>query len=169
MAEVVLRAEAVRPVRSQGLVPMACIPDADEEDFDLIESDDDIEIVVPEPATAPMPSGPIPHRHAERHIGTTEITQGNIDNNHIYLRSFFDMFPLEAIGGANRASAAQREISVDWGAGNVVMTDLDDAKRFFRKRGWIRELIERGIHVCRYRHSVWLRTRPPRGSTCPRA
>ena len=90
-----------------------------------------------------MLSGKIPHRNAGRHIGTTEITRGNIDNNHIYLRSFFDEFPVDAIGGSNRAAAAQREIAVDWGGGTVVMTDLDGAKRFFRKRGWIREFFER--------------------------
>jgi hypothetical protein len=78
-----------------------------------------------------------------RHIGTTEITQGNIDNNHIYLRSFFEKFPADAIGGSNRASAAQREIAVDWGGATVVMTDLDGQKKFFRKRGWIREFFER--------------------------
>ena len=35
------------------------------------------------------------------------------------------------------ASAARREISVDWGGATVVMTDLDSSKRFFRKRGWV--------------------------------
>lgn len=33
--------------------------------------------------------------------------------------------------------------AVDWGGRTVVMTDLDGAKRFFRKRGWIREFFER--------------------------
>ena len=118
-------------------------PIADDDDFDLIEGDDDIVMAVSEPAAAPMPSGPIRHPHAGRHIGTTEITQGNIDNNHIYLRSFFEEFPAYAIGGSNRASAAQREIAVDWGGAVVVMTDLDGQKKFFRKRSWIREFFER--------------------------
>ena len=78
-----------------------------------------------------------------RSIGTTEITQGNIDNDHIYLRSFFGKFPTDAIGGSNRASAAPREIAVDCGNGTAIMTDLDGSKRFFRKRGWIRAFFER--------------------------
>ena len=141
-AEVVLRAEGVQPDRAQGLVQAGRIPKADDDDFDLIEESDDIAIVVPVPAAVPMPPRPIPHQHAGRHIGTTEITQGNIDNNHIYLKGFFEKFPADAIGGSNRASAAKREIAVDWGGSAVVMTDLDGAKRFFRKRGWIREFFE---------------------------
>ena len=91
-----------------------------------------------------MPSpDAIPRQHSGRRIGTTEITQGNIDNNHIYLRSSFEEFPADAIGGSNRASAAQREIAVDWGGDTVVMTYLAGAKKFFRKRGWIREFFDR--------------------------
>jgi DNA polymerase-3 subunit epsilon len=142
-AEVVLRAEGVQPVLTQRPVQAGRDPISADEDFDLLEESDDIIIVIPEPAAAPMPPRPISNQHARRHIGTTEITQGNIDNNHIYLRSFFEKFPADAIGGSNRASAAQREIAVDWGGGAVVMTDLDGAKRFFRKRGWIREFFER--------------------------
>src|SRR5690606_23309840 len=113
----------------------------------------------------------IPGQHAERHIGMTEITQGNIDNNHIYLRSFFERFPPDAIGGSNRAAAAKREIAVDWGGGAVVMTDLDGAKRFFRKRGWIREFFEQhGVcagdmvtveEVASYSYRVTLQRRSP--------
>lgn len=142
-AEVVLRAEGVQPVRTQPPVQSGCIAIADDEDFELIEDSDDTVMVVREPLAAPMQSDAIPRQNAARHVGTTEITQGNIDNNHIYLRSFFEEFPADAIGGSNRASAARREIAVDWGGGTVVMTDLDGAKRFFRKRGWIREFFER--------------------------
>lgn len=142
-AEVVLRAEGVQPVRMQLPVQTGRNAIADNDDFDLIEDGDDTVVVVREPPAAPPRSDAIPRKHSARHIGTTEITQGNIDNNHIYLRSFFENFPADAIGGSNRASAAQREITVDWGGGTVVMTDLDGAKRFFRKRGWIREFFER--------------------------
>lgn len=141
-AEVVLRAEGVQPVRTGPPVQTGQITIADDEEFDLIEDGNETVMVVREPVAAPMPSNAVPRQHAARHIGTTEITQGNIDNNHIYLRSFFEKFPADAIGGSNRASAAQREIAVDWGGGTVVMTDLDGAKRFFRKRSWIREFFE---------------------------
>ncbi|MFZ9198477.1 MAG: exonuclease domain-containing protein [Paracoccaceae bacterium] len=142
-AEVVLRAEGVQPVRTQHPVQTGRITITDDTDFDLIEDSDDPVLFVQQIPTAPLSSpDPIPRQHSGRHIGTTEITQGNIDNNHIYLRSFFEQFPADAIGGSNFASAAQREVAVDWGGGNVVMTDLDGSKRFFRKRGWIREFFE---------------------------
>lgn len=142
-AEVVMRAEGVQPVRTQPAAPTRRIAIVDDEDFDLIEDADDTAIIVHEPVAAPMLPNAVPRQHAARHIGTTEITQGNIDNNHIYLRSFFEKFPADAVGGSNRASAAQREIAVDWGGGTVVTTDLDGAKKFFRKRGWIREFFDR--------------------------
>lgn len=69
-------------------------------------------------------------------IGQVEITQGNIDHHHIYLREFFDRFPEDSVGGSNKATKAPREISVDWGK-DTVWTDLDGTKKFFRARGWI--------------------------------
>ncbi|NSY41868.1 hypothetical protein [Agrobacterium tumefaciens] len=71
-----------------------------------------------------------------RVIGEVEITGGNITNNHIYLRSFFDRFPADAIGGSNKATRAKRDLTIDWG-GEPVQTDLDGEKKFFRARGWI--------------------------------
>lgn len=143
-AEVVLRAEGVQPNRAQDTVQIGQAATADDEDFDLIEVNEEVVIAAaPAPKVTPTPAGETQRQHGGRHLGTTEITQGNIDNNHIYLRSFFEKFPADAIGGSNRASAAQREIAVEWGGGAVVMTDLDGSKRFFRKRGWIREFFER--------------------------
>lgn len=75
-------------------------------------------------------------------IGQVEITQGNLDNNHIYLRSFFDRFPDDAVGGSNRHQKAARQITVDWGSDAPIQTDLDGSKRFFRARGWIRDFFE---------------------------
>lgn len=142
-AEVVLRAEGAEPAAARSIVHAALISDADADDFDLIESFDDVAILRDKPAVAETPSKPSAHNPASRIIGTVEITQGNIDHNHIYLRSLFDKFPVEVIGGSNRAEAAKRELAVHWGAGDVVMTDLDGKKKFFRKRGWIREFFAR--------------------------
>lgn len=72
-----------------------------------------------------------------RVIGEVEITDGNIANNHIYLRSFFDRFPADAIGGSNKATRAKRDLTIDWGGAEPVQTDLDGQKRIFRARGWI--------------------------------
>ncbi len=74
---------------------------------------------------------------AGRVIGEVEITGGNITHNHIYLRSFFDRFPADAIGGSNKATRAKRDLTIDWGGAEPVQTDLDVQKKFFRARGWI--------------------------------
>lgn len=138
-AEVVLQAEGVQPIFAQSSVQAISFLEADDEEFDLIDDSEDLEVARP----AFLPEAPVSYQPPSCHLGTTEITQGNLDNSHIYLRSFFEKFPADAVGGSNRASSAQREISVDWGGGAVVMTDLDGKKRFFRKRGWIREFFER--------------------------
>lgn len=70
-------------------------------------------------------------------IGEVEITDGNIANKHIYLRSFFDRFPADAVGGPNKATRAKRDITIDWGGAEAVQTDIDGQKKFFRARGWI--------------------------------
>lgn len=140
----VLRAEGLQPVCLQHPVQLSGVGSANPEDFYLIEdygeTAPDASGITSAPPITPLPAT---NQYAPRPIGTTEITQGNIDNDHLYLRSFFERFPADAVGGSNRASAAQREIAVDWGAGTVVMTDLDGVKRSFRKRGWIREFFER--------------------------
>ncbi|MDQ6436334.1 hypothetical protein RB623_19935 [Mesorhizobium sp. LHD-90] len=96
---------------------------------------------VPSPA-APSAAGivqakPVPSNGHGRVIGEVAVTQGNIDHNHIYLRSIFDRFPADAKGGSNKASAAKKDIIVDWGGPEPVRTDLDGEKKFFRARGWI--------------------------------
>jgi hypothetical protein len=75
-------------------------------------------------------------------IGEVDLTQGNIDNSHIYLRSLFKHFPEDAVGGSNRGEKALREIMVDWGGSAPVSTDLDGSKRIFRARGWIKAFFE---------------------------
>lgn len=80
---------------------------------------------------------PAPHGAEGDMVGEVAITEGNIKNNHIYLRSFFTKFPNDAIGGSNKIAAAKREITVDWGGPEPAITDLDGQKMFFRKRAWI--------------------------------
>lgn len=92
--------------------------------------------VVPSPALARGSAG----THV---LGEVEITQANIDYSHIYLRGFFDQFPADAIGGTNKASIAPRQVSVDYGGGEPVMTDLDGSKKFFRNRALAREFFVR--------------------------
>ena len=87
------------------------------------------------PASASSPAAP--SSRGGRTIGEVVLTEGNIANNHIYLRSFFDRFPADSVGGSNKAALARRELTVDWGGGEPVQTDLDGSKKFFRARGWI--------------------------------
>jgi len=85
----------------------------------------------------PAESKPFSDETFPKSLGKVEITQGNIDHDHIYLRSFFDRFPHDAIGGSNKSSKAPRNILVDWGADSWIETDLDGSKKFFRARSWI--------------------------------
>lgn len=72
-----------------------------------------------------------------RMIGEVELTEGNIANNHFYLRTLVDRLPADVIGGSNRTSTAPRQISIDWGGPDEVLTDIDGQKKIFRARGWI--------------------------------
>jgi hypothetical protein len=87
----------------------------------------------------PSPSAGVSYTEIRR----TELTEGNIKNNHFYLSSFIDKFPADAIGGSNAAQKAPREVVVDWGGETPVMTDIDGKKKFFRARSWIRSFFER--------------------------
>jgi DNA polymerase-3 subunit epsilon len=104
-AEVVLHAE----VR---LGAITCSPDVARVVHAEVEltSADHSAVARDRPAEGNAPSSPA----GIRRLGTTVITQGNIDNSHIYLSDFFHKFPAQAIGGPNKASAASREVIVEW-------------------------------------------------------
>ena len=72
-----------------------------------------------------------------RRIGEIEINDANLRNDHFYLRPLIDKFPGDVIGGSNKATAAPREVAIDWGGPEPVSTDIDGGKKFFRARGWI--------------------------------
>ena len=93
--------------------------------------------VVPSTPVRSSPSSTTPKPSSSRSLGEVVLTDGNIMNNHIYLRGFFDRFPADAVGGSNKASAAQRTVTIDWGGPEPVVTDLDGSRKLFRARGWI--------------------------------
>jgi hypothetical protein len=64
------------------------------------------------------------------------VTQGNIDNRHLYLTDVLDLFPAEVLGGEDEARAAPRTVRVLWGS-DAVDTDIDRTKNIFRRRGWV--------------------------------
>lgn len=144
-AEIVLRAEAKGPQRCQFHAPRQ-VHRSTEIEVVLIEDDTGEPASQAEVASASLPLSaarrpPVVISQAARGqaacvIGHSEITQGNINHGHIYLQSFFERFPADAVGGSSRAELALRNVAVDWGGG-VVMTDLDGSKRFFRRRAWV--------------------------------
>ena len=77
-----------------------------------------------------------------RQIGLIPLSEGNIRNNHFYLRSALDRFPADVIGGSNKTQMAMRTVVIDWGGAAPAQTDIDGQKKFFRSRGWIRSFFE---------------------------
>lgn len=68
-----------------------------------------------------------------------ELTQGNINNDHLYLSSVIEFFPINSIGGSNVESQAGTLLEVHSGIGLPVFTDIAGDKKIFRKRSWIGE------------------------------
>jgi DNA polymerase-3 subunit epsilon len=130
-AEIVLHAESGRQVINETYQIKG-------DSFEVIEDMKETTNLQAEPPTVRS------HQDAAVNIiGRTKLTEGNIKNHHIYLHEFFDAFPKDVVGGSNIAAAAQKTISVEWGGGCVAITDLDGKKKFFRKRGWVREFFAR--------------------------
>lgn len=149
------RASAEIVLMAAGNVDRPKRPAPAREDFDVIDLED-------EPVDGPPPLG-----NGPRLIGETELTAGNLANNHIYLRAFLGAFPGDAIGGSNKSSLAPRMVTIDWGAASPATTDIDGSKKFFRNRAWVRDFFERTnarsgdivvIHeVAPYRYAVSLK------------
>lgn len=69
------------------------------------------------------------------------VTQGNLNNNHLYLTKVLDIFPKDVFGGPNESREAPRTVRVEWGS-EVVDTDIDGRKNIFRKRGWVAKFFD---------------------------
>ena len=65
---------------------------------------------------------------------TVEISDGNINNNHIYLRNIIDFFPDDTIGGKNKTESAPRTLSIKYDTDIEVETDIAGDKKIFRSR-----------------------------------
>lgn len=70
-----------------------------------------------------------------REVRTLRVTQGNLDNHHLYLTAAMDLFPADSLGGSNRQGAA-RPVRVHCNAGTIE-TDIVQARRMFRRRAWL--------------------------------
>lgn len=71
--------------------------------------------------------------------GTIKLTQGNINNHHLYLASIMDLFPHDSIGGGSKATRASRLLEIRADSGDPTTTDIAGDKKIFRKRGWVRK------------------------------
>lgn len=91
------------------------------------------------PADAPLP--PLPEGRF-RVLGRSRLTGGNVRNNHIILSKFLNAFPQDVIGGKNKSDLAPRQIEIDWGGPQPILTDIDGSKSIFRGRGWVRRFFE---------------------------
>lgn len=64
------------------------------------------------------------------------LTQGNLNNNHLYLSSIIDIFPPDSIGGPNESTAGT-VLEIHCGIGEAIFTDIAGDKKIFRKRSWV--------------------------------
>jgi hypothetical protein len=65
-----------------------------------------------------------------------QLTQGNLKNNHIYLRRHLDFFPSDVIGAANAHEGEGVLLTLHFeGHPEVVQTDIPRDKKIFRCRG----------------------------------
>lgn len=82
-------------------------------------------------------------RSAPEQIVVT-LTQGNIDNNHIYLSRHLDFFPGDAIGAPNRHDGVGTPLRLHFdGLADTVETDIPSDKKFFRDRASVGEFFTR--------------------------
>lgn len=100
-AEVVLRAEGLRASISTDML-------ADEEVFDVIERPDAPE-TFPKSKIESNPTGTTAAAspQGKELVGFSVVTNGNLNNNHFYLREVWTAFPEDCIGGG-RAWPPQR-------------------------------------------------------------
>jgi hypothetical protein len=75
-------------------------------------------------------------------VGVITLTQGNINNDHLYLKEIIAMFPLSAVGGSNESERAELLLEIHSGIGAPFFTDIAGDKRIFRKRAWVAEFFQ---------------------------
>ncbi|PQO24902.1 hypothetical protein C2I36_00470 [Rhodobacteraceae bacterium WD3A24] len=133
-AEVVLHAESAR------VAPASVIPGGGANKVDGIPHTSSASSIA---VTSSSPKDEIAEGFSDGIVlGYVTLTQGNINNNHFYLRDILAAFPDDCIGGSNAALAAARTVTVDWGGRSPAITDIDGTKKLFRKRRWVGDFFE---------------------------
>lgn len=69
--------------------------------------------------------------------GIIEFTQGNLNNDHLYLASIMEIFPAASVGGSSEVNRASQLLEVHSGIGAPVFTDIAGDKKIFRSRAWV--------------------------------
>lgn len=105
-------------------------------------------------------------------LGETEVTQGNLTNDHFYLRSFLNRFPQELVGGRDLPEPVLAKLETD-DACLSTSTDICPRHRFFRDRCWTRLFFENSTarpgdrvvvrELAPYRYHISLRRRDVAG------
>jgi hypothetical protein len=66
------------------------------------------------------------------------LTDGNVRNSHVYLKSIIDFFPTEAIGAGNKREGMGKSVVLQFqrndGSFDMCETDIDGKKWIFRSR-----------------------------------
>ncbi len=75
-----------------------------------------------------------------RFLGEKVLSEGNLKNNHFYLRSFLDKFPKDLIDGSKRTLQVLATVEVDGMPPET--TDICPRHKFFRDRSWTRKFFE---------------------------
>lgn len=76
-------------------------------------------------------------------IGIVELTQGNINNNHLYLSKVMALFPDRSVGGTSKVEAAPQMLELTIGFGEPIETDIAGDKKIFRQRRWVGDFFKR--------------------------
>lgn len=101
------------------------------------------------------------------HYGIIELTQGNLNNSHLYLTNIMELFPAASIGGSSDTERASQLLEINSGIGQPVITDIAGDKKIFRKRAWVGEFF--ATHQLKVGDSVVIeRTGPHRYHVYPR-
>jgi len=95
--------------------------------------------LAPQPIAMPAAAAQASHRGSAL-LGETEITEGNLKNNHFYLRSFLHRFPDTLVGGRDRPTPILATVEAEGMA--PAQMDICPRHRFFRDRSWTRRFFE---------------------------
>lgn len=75
-------------------------------------------------------------------VATILLTKGNLNNNHFYLTNCLSRLPSASIGEKSETQQTTLKLKFRPASGEEVMTDINDTKNTFRKRGWVGKMFK---------------------------